>query len=87
MKQPGGWLRRFALDRPDARAWALYDWANSAFWASIIQIFPFYYVRVAHEGTPAATANGRYAAATTVAPRRRSGSSRSSTPRSVAGDR
>jgi UMF1 family MFS transporter len=60
-------LARLGMDRPELRAWILYDWANSAFWASIIQIFPFYYVRVAHEGTPPAVANGRYAAATTVA--------------------
>src|SRR6188474_348919 len=52
---------------PEIRAWVLYDWANSAFWATVIQIFPFYYVRVAHAGSPAATANARYAAATTVA--------------------
>ena len=60
-------LARLGMDRPELRAWVLYDWANSAFWASIIQIFPFYYVRVAHAGEPAATANARYAAATTVA--------------------
>ena len=45
----------------------MYDWANSAFWATVIQIFPFYYVRVAHADVPAATANARYAAATTLA--------------------
>ena len=60
-------LSRLGLHRPELRAWVLYDWANSAFWATVIQIFPFYYVRVAHAGIPAATANARYAAATTVA--------------------
>jgi UMF1 family MFS transporter len=63
----GTLLWRLGLHRPELRAWAMYDWANSAFWATIIQIFPFYYVRVAHAGSPAATANARYAAATTVA--------------------
>jgi len=60
-------LARLGMDRPELRAWVLYDWANSAFWATIIQIFPFYYVRVAHAGLAPATANARYAAATTVA--------------------
>jgi UMF1 family MFS transporter len=60
-------LWRLGMHRPELRAWILYDWANSAFWATVIQIFPFYYVRVAHAGTPAATANARYAAATTIA--------------------
>ena len=63
----GTLLWRLGLHRPELRAWAMYDWANSAFWATIIQIFPFYYVRVAHAGSPAATANARYAAATTLA--------------------
>ena len=63
----GTLLWRLGLHRPELRAWAMYDWANSAFWATIIQIFPFYYVRVAHADLPAATANARYAAATTVA--------------------
>jgi UMF1 family MFS transporter len=60
-------LFRLGLHRPELRAWAMYDWANSAFWATVIQIFPFYYVRVAHADSPAATANARYAAATTLA--------------------
>ena len=60
-------LARLGMDRPELRAWILYDWANSAFWATIIQIFPFYYVRVAHAGAEPATANARYAAATTAA--------------------
>jgi UMF1 family MFS transporter len=45
----------------------MYDWANSAFWATVIQIFPFYYVNVVHAGQPAALANTRYATATAVA--------------------
>jgi len=62
----GTLLWRLGLHRPELRAWAMYDWANSAFWATIIQIFPFYFVRVAHEGQPAALANARYALATTL---------------------
>jgi UMF1 family MFS transporter len=67
---PGGertLLARLGMRTPEIRAWVLYDWANSAFWATVIQIFPFYYMRVAHADFPAATANARYAAATTVA--------------------
>ncbi len=43
-----GWLRRFALERGEARAWALYDWANSAYWTTVITaVFPYYYAEVA----------------------------------------
>ena len=62
-----GWLERLGLHRPELRAWAMYDWANSAFWATVIQIFPFYYVNIVHAGQPAALANRRYATATAVA--------------------
>lgn len=65
--EEGKLLWRLGLHRPELRAWAMYDWANSAFWATVIQIFPFYYVRVAHADSPPAVANARYAAATTVA--------------------
>jgi UMF1 family MFS transporter len=61
------WLDRLGLHRPELRAWAMYDWANSAFWATVIQIFPFYYVNVVHAGQPPALANTRYATATAVA--------------------
>ena len=45
-----GLLARFGLARPEARAWALYDWANSAFWTVIITaVFPVYYKKVAAE--------------------------------------
>jgi MFS transporter, UMF1 family len=64
---PQRWLDRLGLHRTELRAWAMYDWANSAFWATVIQIFPFYYVNVVHAGQPAAVANTRYATATAVA--------------------
>ncbi len=62
-----GWLARLGLHRPELRAWASYDWANSAFWATIIQIFPIYFVSVAHDDVPPAIASAHYATATTVA--------------------
>ena len=46
------WLERLALHRPELRAWALYDWANSAFWAVVIaSVFPLYFKSVAAEGS------------------------------------
>lgn len=44
-------LQRLALDRPELRAWALYDWANSAFFATVVAaVFPVYYREVAAAG-------------------------------------
>ncbi len=40
-------LRRLALGRPELRFWALYDWANSVFITTVVQIFPIYFARVA----------------------------------------
>jgi UMF1 family MFS transporter len=62
-----GFLERVGLHRPELRAWALYDWANSAFWATVIQIFPVYFISVAHADVRPATANAHYATATTAA--------------------
>ena len=43
-----GLLERFALHRPELRAWALYDWANSAFILVVITaVFPIYFQTVA----------------------------------------
>jgi MFS transporter, UMF1 family len=39
---------RFGLHRPELRAWAMYDWANSAFMTTIIAaVFPIYFAEVA----------------------------------------
>jgi UMF1 family MFS transporter len=62
-----GWLARLGLHRPELRAWASYDWANSAFWATVVQIFPVYFVSVAHADVPPAIASAHYATATTLA--------------------
>lgn len=59
-------LERLALHRPELRGWIFYDWANSAFWATVIQIFPIYYLTYASEGVPGPTAQSRYAWATTL---------------------
>ncbi|HVL69527.1 MAG TPA: MFS transporter [Vicinamibacterales bacterium] len=61
-------LERIGLGRPDLRAWAMYDLANSAFQTTIIAaVFPIYYRRVAAGGLAEADAMSRFAWATTIA--------------------
>ena len=61
-------LDRLGLGRPDLRAWAMYDWANSAFQTTIIAtVFPIYYQKVAAADLPEALAMSRFAWATTLA--------------------
>ena len=61
-------LTRLGLGRPDLRAWAMYDWANSAFQTTIIAaVFPIYFERVAAAGLEPAVATSRFAWATTIA--------------------
>ncbi len=63
----GGWLARLGLHRRELRAWALYDWANSAFILVVITaVFPIYYQSVAAGDLDAEVANFRFAVATTV---------------------
>jgi UMF1 family MFS transporter len=63
----GRGLERVGLHRPELRAWAMYDWANSAFWATVILIFPIYFIKVAATGVSVAVATTRFATATTIA--------------------
>jgi UMF1 family MFS transporter len=61
-------LTRLGLGRRDLRAWAMYDWANSAVQTTIIAaVFPIYYQRVAAAGQEEAVAMARFAWATTIA--------------------
>ncbi len=54
-------LRRIGLARADARAWALYDWANSAFYTVIITaVFPIYFQKVAGAELPEGDALRKY---------------------------
>jgi len=47
------WLWALGLDRKQLRAWAIYDWANSAFVTTIMAaILPVYYQQVAAAGVP-----------------------------------
>lgn len=51
MSSQSSWLERFGLHRPELRAWAMYDWANSAFVLVVITaVFPIYYESVAAAG-------------------------------------
>ncbi len=62
-----GWLDALGLSRPELRAWALYDWANSAMVTTIITaVFPIYFSKVACKGLPAGEGTKRLALATTI---------------------
>jgi UMF1 family MFS transporter len=61
-------LERLGLHRPELRAWALYDWANSAFYTTVVAaVFPIYYEKVAASTLPAEVATYRYGLATSLA--------------------
>jgi UMF1 family MFS transporter len=61
-------LSRLGLTRREHRAWAMYDWANSAFQSTIITaVFPDFFAAVAAADLPPAVATARYAWATTIA--------------------
>ncbi len=61
-------LERLGLHRRELRAWAMYDWANSAFQTTIIAaLFPIYFTRVAAAGLRGPVATERFAWATTIA--------------------
>ncbi len=61
------WLDRLGLHRPELRAWALYDWANSVFMTTVLQVFPLFFVSYAAKGLPAHVARSRFAIATSIA--------------------
>jgi UMF1 family MFS transporter len=64
---PPGLLGRLGLHRPELRAWALYDWANSAMVTTVITaVFPIYFSAVAAAGAAPAAATQRFAVATTA---------------------
>ncbi|CAN5768985.1 MFS transporter [soil metagenome] len=61
-------LARIGLGRPTLRAWAMYDWANSAFQTTIIAaVFPIYFRKVIAADLTEANATSYYAWATTLA--------------------
>jgi len=61
-------LARLGLSRPEVRAWALYDWANSPFQSTVINaVFPLFFASYAAKGLEAVDATARFAWATTIA--------------------
>jgi UMF1 family MFS transporter len=61
------WLDRLGLGRPELRAWAAYDVANSAAVTTIVTaIFPIYYATVAAKDLPPARATQGLAVANTL---------------------
>jgi len=60
-------LHSLGLDRPELRAWALYDWANSAFMTTGLLLFPIFFRTVAAADLPPPVASRRFALATTIA--------------------
>jgi UMF1 family MFS transporter len=61
-------LERLGLHRRELRAWAMYDWANSAFVTLVVTaVFPIYFQDVAASGLDDAVATARYGYATSGA--------------------
>src|SRR5262245_4427132 len=61
-------LARLGLGTRELRAWAMYDWANSAFQTTIIAVvFPIYFQKVAAADLAGPVATSRFAWATTGA--------------------
>jgi UMF1 family MFS transporter len=61
------WLASLGLDRPELRAWAMYDWANSGMVTTIITaVFPIYYEVVACAGMRREEATWWFSVSTTV---------------------
>ncbi len=65
---PHRWLEKLGLHRSELRAWAMYDWANSAMVTTIITaVFPIFYSSVACKGVfNSQEASHRYATATVI---------------------
>jgi UMF1 family MFS transporter len=62
-----GLLNALGLSRPELRAWAMYDWANSAMVTTIVTaVFPIYFADVAAAGLPKGVGAQRFAAASTI---------------------
>ena len=59
-------MARLGLGRPELRAWALYDWANSVFMTIILLVYPIYFTRVAGADLAPVVATARIAFATAI---------------------
>ena len=60
-------LDRLGLSRPELRAWAMYDWAESAFWSTVVTaVFPRFFSDYAAAGLTPADATAWFAWTTTL---------------------
>jgi len=60
-------MARVGLVTPEQRAWAWYDWANSAFFATVVTaVFPGFYASYAAAGMAPAEATARFGLVTTL---------------------
>ena len=60
-------MARAGLVTPEQRAWAWYDWANSAYFTTVITaVFPSFYASYAAAGLEPADATARFGAITTI---------------------
>jgi UMF1 family MFS transporter len=58
---------RLCLHRPELRAWALYDWANSPFLTVMVSaVFPIFFYKVAAAGMEGAAATSRFTIASSI---------------------
>ncbi|MCU0633847.1 MAG: MFS transporter [Gemmatimonadaceae bacterium] len=63
-----GWLASLGLDRPELRAWAMYDFGISAMQTTITTaVFPIFFVKVAGDGLSAPVASQWWGATNTLA--------------------
>jgi UMF1 family MFS transporter len=61
-------LARLGLDRPELRAWAMFDWATSAVPTTVmVAVFPIYFVKVAGAGLAESGATQRLATINSIA--------------------
>ncbi|HUS65979.1 MAG TPA: MFS transporter, partial [Kofleriaceae bacterium] len=58
---------RLCLHRPELRAWAMYDWANSPFLTVMVSaVFPIFFYKVAAAGMEGAAATSRFTIASSI---------------------
>jgi MFS transporter, UMF1 family len=67
MSKPS-FLGRLGLDRPELRAWAMFDWATSSVQTTVmVAVFPIYFVKVAGAGLTESGATQRLATVNSIA--------------------
>lgn len=68
LEDRASWVQRLGLGSKELRAWAMYDWANSAFATTIMAAFlPIYYSRVAASQLPDTVATAYWGYTTAIA--------------------